>query len=65
MSLKRTSILVYKSGHGLVRLYCPFEVITKEGKSALVDFVLFAPNLPFFSVNGVALPCYWFRIILK
>lgn len=65
MAVKRTSVLVYKSNHGLVRLYCPFEVIGEDGGKAHVEYIVFAPNLPYFKIGDELLPCYWFSIILK
>ena len=64
--LKRVSLLVYKHNHGLIRVYCPFEVIDrKEGTRKWVQYVVFAPNLPYFFIEGQLLPCYEFGIVLK
>ena len=71
VGVKRTSLLVYKHNHGLVRLFCPFKVIAmlaiqdqSPGASFIVEYVQFNPNMPFFKIENELLPCYYFAIII-
>ena len=70
-SVRRTSLLVYKHNHGLVRLFCPFEVISlrkidgKVGERKTVQYVQFEPNLPYFMIDEKLEPCYWYWIVIK
>lgn len=70
-SIRRTSLLVYKHNHGLVRLFCPFEVISlhklndKVGERKTVQYVQFEPNLPYFMIDEKLEPCYWYLIVLR